>query len=510
MQRDGARARRRRRRLVVTAGAVAATALMTSPGTAVAARTSAPSHARAHTVRHVHASRAESPLHRLRRGHGGAVLDGYGGIHPFGGLSLDTRGAPYWPHRDIARALVLRGDGSGAWVLDGEGGIHAVGAAAPVVPPARWAGRDVARAMAVVSQDSRGEPDGRQGYVLDGGGGLHPWGGAPPLQTGVSWPGRDIARGLAIHTDVLGRPDGGWILDGDGGVHPFGAASALPAPVYRPGRDLYRQLHLAGDVPYTVQRWGVADGLGTGLDASWDGYVDWGGWDITRDVVVLNASGSRGAAQPVSAAAAQALRVHADRYTMAVPTFRQTRPLDCEAAALQVALAAVGTSVSQDWITATIGADPRPPVLGPGGAVLQWGDPYTTFVGSIDGSEVRRTGYGVYDPPVAAAARAAGVQAVGREGWDPWTIYDEVALGHPAVIWTDTTFTRVPMRQWTAWDGRTVPYAIGEHAVTVVGVDALAGTVTIADVLAGVRRVFPMSRFEAFFSSFGNMAVVVG
>jgi uncharacterized protein YvpB len=194
---------------------------------------------------------------------------------------------------------------------------------------------------------------------------------------------------------------------------------------------------------------------------------------------------------------------------MGVPTFRQTRSLDCEAAALQVALAAVGTSVSQDWINATIGADTRPPEPGPGGTVARWGDPYTTFVGRIDGSEPRHTGYGVYDPPVAAAAVAAGRPAQGREGWDPWTLYDEVALGHPAVVWVDTTFSPVAMRQWTAWNGRSVPYAIGEHAVTVVGVDALAGTVTLADVRVGVRRTFPMARFEAFFSSFGNMAVIV-
>jgi uncharacterized protein YvpB len=195
---------------------------------------------------------------------------------------------------------------------------------------------------------------------------------------------------------------------------------------------------------------------------------------------------------------------------MDVPTFRQTRSLDCEAAALQVALAAVGANVSQDWVNASIGADLRRPVLGPGGAVAQWDDPYTTFVGNIDGSEPLHTGYGVYDPPVAAAAQAAGRPASeGREGWDPWAIYDEVGLGHPAVVWTDTTFSPVALRQWTAWDGRSVPYAIGEHAVTVVGVDALAATVTIADVRAGVRRTFPMNRFEAFFASFGNMAVVV-
>ncbi len=43
-----------------------------------------------------------------------------------------------------------------------------------------------------------------------------------------------------------------------------------------------------------------------------------------------------------------------------------------------------------------------------------------------------------------------------------------------------------------------------------MGVDAVAGTATLADVRQGVRRTFAMSRFEAFFASYGNMAVVVG
>ncbi|HEY0409078.1 MAG TPA: hypothetical protein VGE42_02310, partial [Candidatus Dormibacteraeota bacterium] len=86
---------------------------------------------------------------------------------------------------------------------------------------------------------------------------------------------------------------------------------------------------------------------------------------------------------------------------------------------------------------------------------------------------------------------AAGRSAEGREGWDPWAIYDQVALGHPAVIWTDATFGPVARREWTAWDGRTVPYAVGEHAVTVVGVDAVAGTVTVADVRQGVSPHLP-------------------
>ena len=451
---------------------------------------------------------ASAALAWASRAHGGATLDGYGGVHPFGGLSLNTAGAPYWSGWDIARSLVLRDDGSGGWVLDGFGGIHAFGAAPAITAPAYWPGWDIARALVVTSRDANGLPDGRQGYVLDGYGGIHPFGGAPVL-SGPYWPGWDIARGLEIHLDGSGRPDGGWILDGWGGIHSFGAAPPLTSPAdYLPGRDLALKLHLAAGTPYVVRRFGAV-GAPASLAPSWQGYGDWGGWDILRDTVLLQPTDPSPAAQPVSLAAAIAYRMQADRYQMWAPAVQQSHALDCEAAALTAALAARGVTVTQDWVLARIGADPRQPVTDGRGTILRWGDPNLSFVGDVDGSEPHDTGYGVYQAPIAAAARTAGRPAVGATGWDPWALLDEVAKGHPAVIWVDTTFQPVAMHTWTAWDGAVIPYAIGEHAVTVVGVDAVAGTMTLLDVAEGVFRTFSIAQFIGFFSSFGNMAVVV-
>ena len=77
------------------------------------------------------------------------------------------------------------------------------------------------------------------------------------------------------------------------------------------------------------------------------------------------------------------------------------------------------------------------------------------------------------------------------------------------MIWTDTTFTAVPTDTWTAWDGRTVTYAIGEHAVTLTGIDVEHQTVQLLDVATGQFRTFTMAQFESFWTTFGNMAVVV-
>jgi hypothetical protein len=237
--------------------------------------------------------------------HGGVTLDGWGGLHAFGGMALDRSRAPYWQGWDIARAVALRPDGSGGWVLDGWGGVHAFGSAAPVRSPAYWGGWDIARAVVVTSSGPDGLPDGRQGYVLDGFGGLHPWGGAPRLG-GAPYRQQDWARGLEIHYGDNGLPDGGWVMDAEGQTFPFGNAPALGGTAAYPGHQLWRQLHLADRGWYLAGRFGVTSIGGEVGNPWWSGYSDFGGWDITRDVVLVATTAPAAQLQPVSAAAARA------------------------------------------------------------------------------------------------------------------------------------------------------------------------------------------------------------
>jgi len=122
---------------------------------------------------------------------GGLVLDGYGGIHPFGGAP-PVRGGAYWPGFDIARAIALLPDASGGYELDGFGGVHpfAIGNAPmprEVTQPAYGPGWDIARGITAYANGA--------GAVLDGYGGLHGFG---ITVNGSSFtPGSDIARGLA-------------------------------------------------------------------------------------------------------------------------------------------------------------------------------------------------------------------------------------------------------------------------------------------------------------------------
>jgi uncharacterized protein YvpB len=212
-------------------------------------------------------------------------------------------------------------------------------------------------------------------------------------------------------------------------------------------------------------------------------------------------------ASPSPTGSVAAAAIHTN--SIATPAITQQYSLDCESAALQAALAARGTTVSQDWILSVMGADTRPAVLDASGNVVQWGNPFTTFVGNVNGSEPAATGYGVYYGPIAAAAQAAGHTVVAGTGISPTTVYEALSDGYPVVIWTDTTFTAVPTSTWTAWDGTAVPYAVGEHAVTLTGIDVAAQTVTLLDVEYGTFHTFSMAQFTSFWSTFGNMAVIV-
>ena len=177
--------------------------------------------------------------------------------------------------------------------------------------------------------------------------------------------------------------------------------------------------------------------------------------------------------------------------TIGVPVYRQTRNLNCETAALQMGLAYYGHYYSQDALF----------------RVVQWGDPYTNFVGSVNGSETAMTGYGVYYPVILAIARSHGVpNAYGGEGFSPGTIYAELAARHPVQIWMEARWSRPAMGTWTAWDGRRIRYSLAEHSVILTGV---SGTmVRVNDDQFGTQYWVSKGVFERSWADFNNMAVI--
>src|SRR5207244_1012928 len=116
--------------------------------------------------------------------------------------------------------------------------------------------------------------------------------------------------------------------------------------------------------------------------------------------------------------------------TIPVPVIQQSMVLDCETAALQQGLAYYGLNLSQSQLFAEEYADVRLPVMGANHTVLRWGNPYTNFVGYVNGSDWTPTGYGVYWPVILRLARNHGLpNAIGGEGFAPSRIYSELAAG---------------------------------------------------------------------------------
>ena len=182
----------------------------------------------------------------LPGGGAGYVLDGFGGLHPFGGAP--PRSGAAWPGWDIARDLVLLPNGSG-YVLDGWGGIHPFGGAPSLGSGPSWPGFDIARKLAIFPQGA---------YVLDGYGGVHPVGGAPRMPAAHTWPGADIAKDLV----PAASGPGGYLLDGYGAAWALGGAPAIPAPYY--GRDVARALIMRpGGGGYSLQSSGKLTRFGS-------------------------------------------------------------------------------------------------------------------------------------------------------------------------------------------------------------------------------------------------------
>ena len=181
----------------------------------------------------------------LPDGSGGVVLDGYGGLHPFlingNSRTLTVTGAPYFGW-DIARRVVIFPDGSGGYVLDGWGGVHGFGingpvpaAAASVQVTGYWPNYDIARSIVLVPGNGN-----ESGFVLDGLGGIHSFHPAsdgsalPAAPVGPRW-SWDIARSLYL---LPGSATAGYTMDGWGGIHPFGGAPAVVSSAYWPNWDI--------------------------------------------------------------------------------------------------------------------------------------------------------------------------------------------------------------------------------------------------------------------------------
>ena len=189
-----------------------------------------------------------------------------------------------------------------------------------------------------------------------------------------------------------------------------------------------------------------------------------------------------------------------------VPWYHQAYVLSCESASLRMALAYQAIATTDKAVLDIIGSDLRGPVFDNSG--MHWGDPFATFVGNVNGSEVALTGYGTYYPTIAHAATTLGGHVL-RSGQNilPADVYNAVLSGHPVVAWVTYHWVRLTRKDYVAFDGKTVTYAgPGEHAVTVVGVQP--NRVLINNPSTGVEWI-DKGTFEAIYAIYDHMAVIL-
>jgi uncharacterized protein YvpB len=218
-------------------------------------------------------------------------------------------------------------------------------------------------------------------------------------------------------------------------------------------------------------------------------------------IAALLAAVAWGAHPALSASAQTAVYLNA-------PNIRQDKPLDCEAASLQVALAVAGYNVGQDTIFNRLPQDARPAIVA-NGAAQRWGDPYTAFVGNVYGAEANFTGYGVYYQPIVNVAAGVGASADGHTGWTVPAIEAQIRRGASVIVWVNNDYTATGVRYWTAWDGRSIPYTTHEHTLVAIGFDSVAQTITSVDVGNGSRVTFSEGGYASLLTTFGGMGVAV-
>jgi uncharacterized protein YvpB len=189
-----------------------------------------------------------------------------------------------------------------------------------------------------------------------------------------------------------------------------------------------------------------------------------------------------------------------------VALYYQTHYLSCEEAAMSMALTHQGINLSQDQILAELGADRRAAYTDSSGR-LRWGNPYETFVGSVNGSEYNLTGYGTYWPPLVRIAKAHGARLIAYGSMSAATVYARVIAGHPAVVFATWDWAWHPRHDYLSFDGQWIPFigpSQASHVYTVVGINA--GSVLVNDPLRGQYWV-SKGAFEAAYSDF-NEAIV--
>ncbi len=153
-----------------------------------------------------------------------------------------------------------------------------------------------------------------------------------------------------------------------------------------------------------------------------------------------------------------------------VPQLFQAYTESCEEAALRMALAMYNINVSDYDILQRVGYNPTPRNI----ATNTWDNPYQMFVGDVNGIQ-DSTGYGVFAPPIAAAAQSYGRGATVANGVSASYIAQQIYNGHPVIAWGYSVNPSAD--DWNVPGGGSISAYKGEHVRVVYGVAGSPGNI---------------------------------
>lgn len=183
---------------------------------------------------------------------------------------------------------------------------------------------------------------------------------------------------------------------------------------------------------------------------------------------------------------------------------RQENPLTCETAALRMSLNYLGFPVSESELLDKLVFSTREPMTSDG----TWGDPDLGFVGRIDGDVYKRTGYGVYEKPIADLAQQYTPAAV-VNSLELNELLELTKKKYPVIVWG--LLSNNATIYWKSLEGKQVVAYPGEHARVVIGyVGPIARPreIILMDPIYGKIRM-SREKFLADWETLGRRAVVV-
>lgn len=154
------------------------------------------------------------------------------------------------------------------------------------------------------------------------------------------------------------------------------------------------------------------------------------------------------------------------------PQYYQQYAQSCEASSVRMALAYKGIHIGNDMtIVKKFGYNPHPYDK----MHNVWDDPQLQFVGDINGSQAKMTGWGVYAGPVANAIQGYGRGAIVQYGVSTGFVANQIYAGNPVVLW-GVWNESATQKSWKTPTGRKVTGPIPMHVRLVVGVKGKASS----------------------------------